>query len=982
MPHLKPIYRISPVTITAASGAAAALCLAGFEAVGWRLHDRLPLPLFEAAGTAAGLALVLGALLVPFARRIFRQAAGAGDALLKAFNVSSDAICICRLDDGAILKINSTFADLTGYAEEEVVSRPVGRLELWRSRGQFLVLARRVEREGEVRDFETAFIRRDGTPVPALITASVISFRGERCILAVTRDVSALTTARETIEKLSQYDTESGLPNQNLLLDRLNQIISLNSRVNRSTAVIYVGIDGFKGIVDALGLTGSNDLVRDLARRLNAALRRTDTAARLHRDEFAIVLGGELQENDLAPVLAKLAGVFARPIKVRSVEINVTASFGIACYPADGCTAELLLQHSHMAMNQAREAGIRFRYFSASMNVKAAERLRIESGMLRSIEDGEFFLCYQPKFANNGQDITGMEALVRWGRNGEVIPPDRFIPIAEENGLIVPLGEWILTEACRQNRRWQEDGFAPLQVSVNISPRQLLQHDFPDRVEAILAQTGLPPALLELEITESAIMGSSDDIVLKLLRLKEHGIAISIDDFGTGYSSLAYLKNLPVDKIKIDRSFVMDIVSDPDDAAIVDAVISIARALNLGVIAEGVESRGQLDFLVGRNCTEFQGFYFSRPLPKEEFADLLRSRGMQERGPVAAAPRRPEAPPVLPSRRSVVPAPLTVVEYMVEVTHLIKPVAPLDRIINVLSRFQLAPDLRVLPVVEGEEIVGVVNRSTFLEEHIIGRYGFAAHINHAKKIRELMEPVALTFESTTRIEDAAASLNSRIGTLRLDNICITRNGAYVGMMDVDRFLKAMTDLQLVLAKGANPLTGLPGNTSIERTIAERLNSEIPFDIAYLDLDNFKPFNDHYGFQKGDEIIRKVAEIMTAVAAGAPEANAFCGHIGGDDFILITDADQAERLAESIVAAFDGEGLFFHGARDFAVGFYRAVNRKGEPETFPLISISVGIVNTARSQVNSYAKLASLSTEVKKAAKKTRGSAIVIDGIAA
>ena len=954
-------------------------------------HPRIPLNLTVMNGVLSGI-LVAAALYLLF-RPFAREAGSTRDALHKAFSISANAVCICRLKDGTFLKVNEGFTVLTGYGEAEVLNRKVSELSLWQIPSRYHTLVRELQKHGEVHDAEINFLSKQGVLKVGLFTAVVIDFGREPCILAIIRDISELKQAKERIETLSYYDADTGLPNKNLLMDRLNQLISLNSRDNRPTAVIYVGINGFKGIVDALGHSGSNEVLRDLARRLTATLRQTDTVARLHRDELAIVLGSNLRDADLDIVIAKIEQVFARRIRIPTGEITITASLGIACYPSDGLSAEILLQHSHVAMNQAKEQGDSFQYFSASMNVQAMERLSFESGMLQSLEAGEFFLCYQPKYAQNGSDMTGMEALVRWRRDGEIIPPDRFIPLAEENGMIVKLGDWVLREACRQNRNWQLEGLSPLQVSVNVSARQLRDNDFADKVEGVLRETGLAPALLELEITESAIMSISDDIVLKLLRLKELGISISIDDFGTGYSSLSYLKHLPVDKIKIDRSFVMDIVSNPDDAAIVDAIISIAHALDLCVIAEGVESKGQLDFLISRKCTEFQGYYFSKPLPAKQFADLLRMRSSIPCGYLGAAGRETCTPQ--PNRGVVVPrAPSLYLvegksgswepsEPMMAVAQQIQPVGPQDRIINVLSRFQLDMELQVLPVVEGEVLVGIVNRSTFLEVHIIGRHGFGAHINHSKTIRDLMVPVEFSFEASTPVEEAAKILQPKLSTLRIDNICVTRKGAYAGVIDVNRFIRAMTDIQILLAKGANPLTGLPGNTSIEREICDRLKSGTPFDIAYLDIDNFKPFNDHYGFQKGDEVIKRLGEIMAASAADSPLAEStFCGHIGGDDFILITAALQGERISARIITAFEAERPLFHGQRDLATGGYRAFNRKGELESFPLISLSVGIVNSSLSLVGSYAKLASLSTEVKMAAKRKNGSSIVIDGHAA
>ena len=973
------------IVLNGGAGMAAWFVLSGALAHYLNSHPGYPVHLSLIIGILA--AILVTAVLYLLIRPLAREARANRDALHQAFSISSNAVCICRVQDGTFLKVNQGFTALTGYGVAEVLDKKVHELGLWQFPSQFQMQVRELQKKGAVHDAEMSFISKSGDVKVGLFTASMIEFGQEPCILAIMRDISELKQAKARIETLSYYDADTGLPNQNLLLDRLNQLISLNSRDNRPTALIYVGMDGFTGIVDALGHSGSSEVVRDLAQRLTTTLRQTDTVARLHRDELAIVLGGDLREADIDIVIAKVERVFARPIRIPTGEITIKASLGIACFPTDGLSAEVLLQHAHVAMSQARERGDSFQYFSATMNVKAMERLSLESGMLQSLEAGEFFLCYQPKYARNGSDLTGMEALVRWRRNGEIIPPDRFIQLAEENGMIVKLGDWVLREACRQVRSWQLEGLSPPQVSVNVSARQLCHNDFADKVESALRETGLAPGMLELEITESAIMSISDDIVLKLLRLKELGISISIDDFGTGYSSLSYLKHLPVDKIKIDRSFVMDIVSDPDDAAIVDAIISIAHALDLCVIAEGVESKGQLDFLVGRNCTEFQGFYFSKPLAAGHFTDLLRVRQAALAGvPAGSGAKRTRLPEAAVFRSAALylvegtAGPQVPCEPMMEVAQLIQPVAPHDRILKVLSRFQLDMELIVLPVVEGEAIVGIVNRSTFLEEHIIGRHGFGAHINHSKKIRDLMVPVEFTFDAATKVEEAARILQPMIGTLRIDNICVTRKGAYAGVIEVNRFIRAMTDIQILLAKGANPLTGLPGNTSIEREICSRLESGTPFDVAYLDIDNFKPFNDHYGFQKGDEVIKTLAEIMAATAASSPlAAVTFCAHIGGDDFILITEALQAERLSALIIAAFEGERTAFHGPRDQTVGGYRAYNRKGELESFPLISLSVGIVNTSLSQVGSYAKLASLSTEVKKAAKKKNGSSIVVGG---
>ncbi len=792
------------------------------------------------------------------------------------------------------------------------------------------------------------------------------------------------------IKQLAYYDRDTGLPNHNLLLDRLNQVIAFNSRKSKNTAVIYISLTGFKAVVDARGHSGGCEAVCAIAARLTSTLRQYDTVARIHRDEFVLVLGGTVQEGDVAMILSKLQAVFAEPLLLGADEAIIPACFGVACFPADGVTSELLLQHAHIAMNQARQHEVAFQYYSEALNQKAVERLSIETGLLHALDNGEFFLCYQPKMDIISKDIIGMEALVRWQRPGHgIIPPDRFIPVAEENGLIVRLGTYVLREACRQNMAWQDAGLPKLKVAVNLSARQLRDSAIVPLVTQILAETGLDPHYLELELTESALMGDAGDTVCKLLCLKELGISISVDDFGTGYSSLSYLKHLPIDTIKVDRSFVRDIVHDPDDAAIVDAIVAMAHSLKLNVIAEGVETREQLEFLKQRKCQQVQGYYFARPLDPPQFEAFI-AGGMASGEMSVSAPDFSSgnlSPGTLARLEESVPpcsgesheSTVVISEFIGDISIAVTPAHPGDNLAAVLKRFQSDPALLVLPVVDDGRAVGIINRSTFLEDHVIGMNGFAFHINHTKKMRDLMAPIKLELEVNISIRDAAQAIQAQGMDVRVDNICVTRRGNYHGVVDVNRFISAITDINLTLAKGANPLTGLPGNESIQREINERLCTKEGFDIAYIDIDNFKPFNDYYGFQRGDVVIKGIGEIISGVARSADAGcSCFCGHIGGDDFIIITGTHQAESISSQVIQALEEHLPLFHGEKDCAAGCYSAVNRKGEHETFGLLSISIGIVNTRLTPVSSYAQLASISTEVKKAAKTLPGSSVVIN----
>jgi len=785
---------------------------------------------------------------------------------------------------------------------------------------------------------------------------------------------------------LSGNHEATGFPERAFFMDRLNRLLALNNRDQRQTVVMYVGLQGFERLVEALGAAGGATVLHELADRLAESLRNADTITRMNKSELVVVLGGDVRDDDVVVVIGRIQRECARPVPVPGGALTVSACVGVACFPADGVSGEILIQNSYLAMIQAREQAEPFNYYSPSLNRKALERLTVEARMLRGLEQGEYFLVYQPQYARNGRTVSGVEALLRWRRAGVLVMPDTFIPVAEHNGMIVRLGEWVLKEACRQGAAWRAQGRA-LPVSVNVSNSQLRTPEFVERVERVLSETGLDPGLLELEITENDLLCLSDDLALKLLRLKEVGVKLAIDNFGAGYSSLACLKDLPVDRVKIDRSLVSDLVADRKAAAVADAIIAMARALNLSVTAQGVENREQLELLRGRGCSEFQGFYFSQPVDAEAVLRLLPAEKGGRAAPEPVAERERDepggAPPAVSGpepagtedERRPEPA-----EYMRDVALAVTPISPQETLIAVLARFQFDRGLKVLPVVDAGRIVGIVNRAVFYEEHIIGRQGYAAHINHAKKIRDLMEPVRLVFDAKLRIEEAAAKLQPMVEDLRVDNICIASDGVYAGVIDVSRIFKAMTEIQLSLAKGANPLSGLPGNVSIERQINRRLEGGSPFDVAYIDIDNFKPYNDHYGFQKGDEVIKRLAEIvLQVVGESSLSPETFCGHIGGDDFILITEAFGAVTISQRIVALFDLERVAFHGELDFAAAGYYARNRKGEFEQIPLLSISVGIVSTSLTPVGSYAGLASLSTEVKKAAKKRAGSSIAVEG---
>lgn len=447
-----------------------------------------------------------------------------------------------------------------------------------------------------------------------------------RTISGTILDITARIKAESEIQQLINYDTLTGLPNRNLLHDRLKLSIAQAIRDQHLLGVLVLDLDRFKGINDTLGHQTGDLLLKAISKRLSACIRDSDTLARLGGDEFVVILNNVGSEEGITAVAKKVLTIVSEPVYIEGHEIYITGSIGIAVYPMNGEDGQTLLKHADLAMYQAKELDRNnFQFFSREMNVKVLERMMLENSMRKALEREEFFLVYQPQVDARSGRIVGMEALLRWKHPDlGLLVPDRFIYLAEETGFIIPIGEWVLRTACRQNKAWQDAGLPPVRIAVNLSGKQFDQTALDESIAAILLETGLAPKWLEIEITESAIMKNAELSIATLRKLKGMGITFAIDDFGTGYSSLSYLKHFPITRLKIDRSFVRDIISNPDDAAIAEIIIAMAQTLKLDVIAEGVETRAQMEFLSFNNCVEQQGFLFSRPVPTEQFAQLLR----------------------------------------------------------------------------------------------------------------------------------------------------------------------------------------------------------------------------------------------------------------------------------------------------------------------------------------------------------------------
>ena len=445
------------------------------------------------------------------------------------------------------------------------------------------------------------------------------------------RDITDRKVAEERIQFLAYYDALTGLPNRTLLQDRLAKALAGASRRNDKVALLFLDLDGFKIINDSLGHSVGDLLLKQIADRLKRFSRDQDTVARLGGDEFLIVLSDVKDIPDAAVAAERLMDAMTGGFVVQGHPLSVSCSLGISIFPEHGVDGETLIKHADAAMYSAKDNGRNnIQLFTDQMNAQAVERLALESSLRRALEKKELFLVYQPQMDVATGKITGLEALLRW-QHPELglVPPDRFIRIAENSGLIIPIGEWVLRAACSQARRWQDEGIPAVVVAVNVSAVQFRQPGFCELIKRVLEETGLAPQYLGLELTEGLLLADADVTFAVLQDLKAMGLSLAIDDFGTGYSGFSYLRHFWVSKLKIDRSFIRDVAVNPDDAAITAAIISMAKSLRLKAVAEGVENEAQMSFLRAHHCDEIQGYYFSRPLTAEKAADKLRDTMMQ-----------------------------------------------------------------------------------------------------------------------------------------------------------------------------------------------------------------------------------------------------------------------------------------------------------------------------------------------------------------
>jgi diguanylate cyclase (GGDEF)-like protein/PAS domain S-box-containing protein len=526
-----------------------------------------------------------------------------------------------------ILSVNRAFTELTGFASEEVISHSPALFSasladeedqnsLWQ------ITEQQGSWQGEVWQK-----RQNGSEFPGWLSISSVRDRSGALtnFVAVFTDITERKATEARIAFLAHHDPLTSLPNRTLFQDRLEQSLTRAERTEQRVALLFLDLDRFKTINDSLGHLAGDRLLQAVSERLRDCVRDTDTICRQGGDEFLIVLADLADADVPARIAEKILRRLSEPFDVGGHSLGTSFSIGIAVFPDDGRTADALMKNADTAMYHAKENGRNtYRFFTEQMNANALERLQLENHLRQALERGELLLNYQPQVDMETGVILGGEALIRW-QSAELgfVPPGRFIPIAEESGLIVPIGRWVLRQACLHAKAWQDAGFTDVAVAVNISPLQFRRDDIVAVVSDVLRETGLAPEYLELEITESLIMQHAESVLDTMQNLKALGVRLSIDDFGTGYSSLSYLKRFAVDRLKIDQSFVRDIADDPDDAAIVRAIIQMGKSLKLDVVAEGAESRAQVDFLIREGCRVAQGYFFCPPVAYDVFTRVL-----------------------------------------------------------------------------------------------------------------------------------------------------------------------------------------------------------------------------------------------------------------------------------------------------------------------------------------------------------------------
>jgi diguanylate cyclase (GGDEF)-like protein/PAS domain S-box-containing protein len=531
---------------------------------------------------------------------------------------------------GAIISFNAAAEKIFGYNSQEISHQKFNLLisaDHLEITGQYHKFSQEEVREGAQFGVtrEVVGLRKDFSAFPLELKTTQLHIQNKLLFITTARDITERKDAEQRISYMASHDALTTLPNRALLQDRIEQTLVHNHRRKLKAAVLFIDLDKFKIINDTLGHDIGDGLLQAAAARLVAGVRGEDTVARQGGDEFIILLSHINSPEDAGIISHKLQSALAEPFLIKGKELHIGASIGIAIYPDDGENMETLMKNSDIAMYHAKESGRgNYQYFSSKLNEQAAEKQALNNDLRHAIERNELFLAYQPVIDMLSGNITGMEVLLRWKHPEHgLVSPVKFIPLAEESGQILSIGDWVLKTACEQLQAWLKQGYEVPRLAINLSAKQFRQKTLAEDINNVLKMTGTDPRYIGIEITESMLVQNIEEVVITLLNLSNMGLEISIDDFGTGYSSLSYLKRFPINKLKIDKSFVDDIATHPDDAAIVKAIIAMAHGLSMKVVTEGVETQAQLDFLREHGCEQYQGYIFSKPLPAAEIVTKL-----------------------------------------------------------------------------------------------------------------------------------------------------------------------------------------------------------------------------------------------------------------------------------------------------------------------------------------------------------------------
>ena len=530
--------------------------------------------------------------------------------------------------DGRFLFLNAYHSQITGIDPAKAIGRETSEVLGPEAGSRSKTLDNMVIAGNKpLNSYEEEIVDRSGNRRVFLTTKSPLRDAANQIagVLTSSLDITDRKAAEGHLHFIAHHDALTELPNRTMLREQLGLQIARSRRGDRKFALHLIDLDDFKNVNDILGHSAGDTVLIEISKRLMAIRGKGDVVARLGGDEFAILQTNVSCSADAAAYATEIGRIIAQSHSVAGEKIETTASIGVTLHPADGNDFEEMLRHADLAMYQAKaEGGNQHRFYATDMNTLARRAVALDTELRQAIEREEFLLYYQPQIDIKSGKLVGVEALLRWQTSdGEIVGPASFLPRAEENGLIVPINEWVLREACRQAVAWQRMGFPHLRMGVNLSPVQFRKQSVPLLVARALADTGLDPRRLDLELTENIVMENTESVAVQLAQLRELGVLISIDDFGTGFSSLSYIKHFPIDRLKIDQSFIRDLMSDPSDAAIVQAIISLGDKLNLDVIAEGVETPEQLEHLRAAGCLEAQGYYFGRPMPASEFSEYM-----------------------------------------------------------------------------------------------------------------------------------------------------------------------------------------------------------------------------------------------------------------------------------------------------------------------------------------------------------------------